>query len=177
VNQLSVVKHRSPRCVAHLKTTQSPLGSMEKDGDSSDADSRDDDQVNDGMESSTDDSNYSEGKSGTSNLKEESGEEEEEDEVEDTVDNQKGILSTPVSKKGEVSDYDTPIADLLHTNQSRKLEHNIMKRGTKSSQKKRRGRQNRNRTSSTSFNDNNQGVFLFCCFYHHVSFLFFLFYV
>jgi len=55
---------------------QSPLDSMENVGDSSDADSRDDDQVDDGMESSTDDSNYSEGKSETSTLKEESGEEE-----------------------------------------------------------------------------------------------------
>jgi len=87
---------------------------MENVGDSSDADSRDDDQVDDGTESYTDDSNYSEGKSGTSNSKEERGKEEEE--VEDTVDNWKGILSTPVSKKGEVSDYDTPIVDLLRTN-------------------------------------------------------------
>jgi hypothetical protein len=37
------VKRRSPRRVAHSKTTQSPLGSMEKDGDSIHADSRDDD--------------------------------------------------------------------------------------------------------------------------------------
>ena len=103
------MKCRSPRRVAHLKTTQSPLDSMENVGDSSD-----DDQVDDGTESSTDDSNYSEGKSGTSNSKEESGKEEEE--VEDTVDNRKGILSTPVSKKGEVLDYDTPIVDLLRTN-------------------------------------------------------------
>jgi len=155
VNQFSVVKSRSPRRV------------------SSDADSHDDDQVDDGTESSTDDSNYSEGKSGTSNSKEESGEEEEEDDVEDTVDNPKRILSTPVSKKGEVSDYDTPIVDLLCTNRSRKLERNIRKPGRKSSDKKRRGRQNRNRTSSTSSNDNNQGVFQYCSFYHHVSFLFF----
>jgi hypothetical protein len=91
-----------------------PLDSMENDGDSSDADSRDDDQVDDGTESSTDDSNYSEGKSGTFNSKAECGEQE--DEVEDTVDNRKGILSTPVTKKGEVSDYDTTIADLLRTN-------------------------------------------------------------
>ena len=145
MNQFSVVKSRSPRRVAHSKTTQSPLDSMENDGDSSDADSRDDDQVDDRMESSTDDSNYSEGKSGTSNSKEESGEEEEEDDVEDTVDNPKRILSTPVSKKGEVSDYDTPIVDLLCTNRSRKLERNIRKPGRKSSDKKRRGRQNRNR--------------------------------
>jgi hypothetical protein len=89
------------------------------------------------------------------------------------VDNGKGILSTSVSKKGELSDYDTPIVDLLRTNRSNKLECNIMKRGSKSSQKKRRGRQNRNRTSTTSSNDNNQGAFLYCCFYHHVSFLFF----
>jgi hypothetical protein len=117
VNHLSAVKRRSPRRVADSKTTQSPLGSMEKVGDSSHAVSRDDDhQVDDGTESSTDDSNYSEGKSVTSNLKEESGEEEAEDEVEDTVDNGKGILYTPVSKKGELSDYDTPIVDLLRTN-------------------------------------------------------------
>jgi hypothetical protein len=76
VNQFSVVKCRSPHRVAHSKIMQSPLDSMENVGDSSDADSRDDDQVDDGMESSTDDSNYSEGKSETSTLKEESGEEE-----------------------------------------------------------------------------------------------------
>jgi hypothetical protein len=116
VNHLSAVKCRHPCRVVHSKTTQSPLGSMEKDGDSSHADSRDDDQVDDGTESFTDDSNYSEGKSVTSNSKEESGEEEEEDEVEDTVDNGKGILSTSVSRKGELSNYDTPIADLLRTN-------------------------------------------------------------
>jgi hypothetical protein len=91
---------------------------MENDGDSSDADSRDDDQVDDRSESSTDDSNYNEGKSGTSNSKEESGEEEEEDEVEDAEDNPKGILSTPVSKKGKVSGYNTPIVDLLRTNRA-----------------------------------------------------------
>ncbi len=38
-----------------------------------------------------------------------------------------------MSKKGEVSDYDTPIADLLRTNRSRKPEHNIKKPGRKSS--------------------------------------------
>jgi hypothetical protein len=157
VNQFSVVKRRSPHRVAHSKTTRSPLDSMENVGDSSDADSRDDDQVDDGTESYTDDSNYSEGKSGTSNSKEERGKEEEE--VEDTVDNWKGILSTPVSKKGEVLDYDNPIADLLCTNRSHKPERNIRKPGTKASQKKRSGRQNRNRTSSTSSNDNNQGAF------------------
>jgi hypothetical protein len=43
VNHLSAVKRRSPRRVAHSKTTQNPLGSMEKDGDSSHADSRNDD--------------------------------------------------------------------------------------------------------------------------------------
>jgi hypothetical protein len=171
VNQFSVVKHRSPCHVAHSKTTQSPLDSMENDSDSSDADSRDDGQVDDRSESSTDDSNYNEGKSGTSNSKEESGEEE--DEVEDAEDNPKGILSTPVSKKGKVSDYDTPIVDLLLTNRSRRPECNIRKSGRKSSHKKRRGRENRNRTSSTSSNDNSQGEFLYCYFYHHVSFLIF----
>jgi hypothetical protein len=142
---------------------------MEKDGDSCD-----DDQVDDQLESSTGDSNYSEGKSGTSNSKEESMEEEDEDEVEDDEDNLKGILSTPVPKKGEVLDYDTPIADLLRTNRSGKPECNIRKPGRKASHKKRRGRENRNRTSCTSSNDNNQGEFLYCCFYHHVSFLLFM---
>jgi len=60
---------------------------MENDGDSCD-----DGHSDDRTESSTDVSNYSEGKSGACNSKEESGEEEEEDEVEDTVDNPKGIL-------------------------------------------------------------------------------------
>ena len=114
MNQMTVVKRRSLRRVVHSKKTQSPLENMELVGDSSDGDSRDDDQEDDRSESSTGDSNYSEGKSGTSNSKEESGEEEEE--IEDDEDNPKGILFTPVSKKGEVSDYNTPIADLLHTN-------------------------------------------------------------
>jgi hypothetical protein len=170
---MTVVKRRSLRHVAHSKKTQSPLENMENVGDSSDGDSRDDDQVDDRSESSTGDSNYNEGKSGTSNSKEESGEEEEEDEIEDDEENPKGILSIPVSKKGEVSDYDTPIADLLRTNRSRRLERNIRKPGRKASHKKRRGRENRNRTSCTSSNDNNQGEFLYCCFYHHVSFLLF----
>jgi len=40
----------------------------------------------------------------TSHSKEESGEEETDAEVEDTVDNGKGNLSTPVSRKGVTSD-------------------------------------------------------------------------
>ena len=68
------------------------------------------------MEYSSENSNYSEDESVTAHSKDESREEETDAEVEDTVDNGKGILSTPVSKKGELSDYNTPIADLLRTN-------------------------------------------------------------
>jgi hypothetical protein len=99
VNHLSVAKCRSPRRVAHSKATQ-----REQDGNRSPADSGDEEQVHYGTEYSTDDSNYSEDKSVTSHSKEESGEEEADDEVEDTVDNGKGYLSTPVSRKGELSD-------------------------------------------------------------------------
>jgi hypothetical protein len=57
-----------------------------------------------GTEYSTEDSNYSEDESVASHSKEESGEDEADAEVEDTVDNGKGNLSTPVSRKGETSD-------------------------------------------------------------------------
>jgi hypothetical protein len=99
VNHLAVVKHRSPRHVAHSKTTR-----REQDDDHSPADSGDEEQVHYGTEYSTDDSNYSEDESVTSHSKEESGEEETDAEVEDTVDNGKGNLSTPVSRKGVTSD-------------------------------------------------------------------------
>ena len=57
-------------------------------------------------------------------------EEEADDEVDD---NGKGNLSTPVSRKGPLlSDYDTPIADLLRHNRSHQPERNVMKRVPKS---------------------------------------------
>ena len=111
MNHLAVAKHRSPRRVAHSKTTQ-----REQDDDRSPADSGDEEQVSGGTEYSTDALNYSEDESVTSHSKEESGEEETDAEVVDTVDNGKGNLSTPVSRKGVTSEYDTPIADLLRPN-------------------------------------------------------------
>ena len=164
MNHLSVAKRRSPRRVAHSKATQ-----REQDGNRSPADSGDEEQVSGGTEYSTDALNYSEDGSVTSHSKEESGEEETDAEVEDTVDNGKGNLSTPVSRKGVTSNNDTPIADLLRHNRSRQPERNVTKRGPKSSQRKQRGLQNRKRNSTTLSNDNNEGALLYCCFYHQMS--------
>jgi hypothetical protein len=69
--------------------------------------------VSGGSESSTDASNYSEEDSVSCDSKEESGEEPTDAEEEF---NGKGLISTPVSRKGVTSDYDTPIADLLRHN-------------------------------------------------------------
>jgi hypothetical protein len=134
VNHLAVAKRRSPRRVAHSKTTR-----REQDGDHSPANSGDEEQVHYGTEYSSDNSNYSADESVTSHSKDESGEEETDAEVEDTVDNGKGNVLTPVSRKGVTSDYDTPIVDLLRPNQSRQPECNVTKRGPKLSQSKRRG--------------------------------------
>jgi hypothetical protein len=162
VNHLVVAKRRSPRRVAHSKTTQ-----REQDDDRS---SGDEEPASGGMEYSTDASNYSEEKCFSSDSKEESGEEAIDAEEED---NGKGNISTPVSRKGVTSDYDTPIADLLVChNQSHQPERNVMKHGPKLSQRKQRGVQNRKRNSTISSNDNNEGALLYCCFYHQMSFLF-----
>jgi len=74
-----------------------------------------------------------------------------------------------VSKKGDLSDYDTPIAELLHTNRSRRSEHKMRKHHKKASRKKTR-RGEKKSTSSNSTNDNNQGEFMYCCSAPHVSF-------
>jgi hypothetical protein len=168
VNHLAVAKRRSPRHVTHPKTTR-----REQDDDPSPADSGDEEQVSCGMEYSTDASNYGEDESVTSHSKEESGEEETDAEVEDTVDNGKGNLLTPVSRKGVTSDYDTPIADLLRHNRSRQPECNVTKHGPKLSQRKRRGRHIKKRSSTTSSKDNNEGALFYSCFYHQMSLLFF----
>jgi hypothetical protein len=105
VNHLAVAKRRSPRRVAHSKTTR-----REQDDDCS---SGDEEPVSGGMEYSTETSNCSEDEYVTSDSKEESGEEATDAEEED---NGKGNISTPVSRKGVTSDYDTPIADLLRHN-------------------------------------------------------------
>jgi hypothetical protein len=153
MNHLTVAKHRSPHRVAHSKTTW-----REQDGDCSPADSGDEEQVHYGMEYSSENSNYSEDESVTAHSKDESREEETDAEVEDTVDNGKGNVSTPVSRKGVTSDYDTPIADLLRPNRSREPEFNVTKRGQKLSQSKQRGLQNRKRNSTTLSNNNNEGA-------------------
>jgi hypothetical protein len=109
VNHLSVTKCRSPCRVAHSKATRG-----EQDDDCS---SSDEEPVSGGSESSTDASNYSEEDSVSCDSKEESGEEPTDAEEEF---NGKGLISTPVSRKGVTSDYDTPIADLLRHNRSAK---------------------------------------------------------
>jgi hypothetical protein len=123
VNHLSVAKRRSPRRVAHSKATRS-----EPDDVRSCTDSANEELVR--TENSTEGSNYSENEtSEEESVEEETEEEEADDEVEDTVDNGKGNLSTPVSRKGPgLSDYDTPIADLLRHNRSRQPERNVTKR-------------------------------------------------
>jgi len=163
VNHLAVAKRRSTLRVAHSKTMR-----REQDDDRS---SGDEEPVSGGTEYSTDASNYSEDEYVTSVSKEESGEEATDAEEED---NGKGNISAPVSRKGVTSDYDTPIVNLLHHNQSRQPERNVTKRGPKLSQRKRRGLQNRKRNGTLYSNDNNEGALLYCCFYHQMSFLFFM---
>ena len=165
---MSVAKRRSPRRAAQSKARQS-----EPDEDLSPADSGDEDQLSGGTVHSPDDSNYSDDESVTSHSKEEGGEDE--DEVEDADDNAKGILSTPVSRKGPVlSDYDTPIADLLRDNPSRQPERNVSKRVPKSSQRKRSGGHDKKRNSDLSSNDNNEGALFNCCCFVHMLFCFFV---
>jgi hypothetical protein len=150
----------------------------EQDDDHS---SGDEEPVSGTSEYSTDASNYSEEESVTCDSKEESvtcdSKEESGEEPTDAEEeaNGKGLISTPVSRKGGVtSDYDTPIADLLRHNRSAQKTRNVMKCGPKSSQRKRRGLQNRKRNSTLSSNGNNEGALLDCCFYHQMSFLFFM---
>ena len=108
-------------------------------------------------------------------MEEESEEEEKDADEENTDFNEKGNLSTPVSRKGPgLSDYDTPIADLLRHNRSLQPECNVTKHGPKLSQRKRRGRHIKKRSSTTSSKDNNEGVLFYSCFYHQMSFLFFV---
>jgi hypothetical protein len=166
VNHISVAKRRSPRRAAQSKARRS-----EPDEDLSPADSGDEEQVSGGTEHSPDDSNYSDDESVTSHSKEEGGEEE--DEVEDAEDNPKGILSTPVSRKGPVlSDYDTPIADLLRDNRTRQPERNVTKRVPKSSQRKQTGGHDKKRNTDALSNDNNEGALFNCCCFDHMLFCF-----
>jgi len=126
VNHLSVAKRRSPHRAAHSKATRS-----EPDDDRSCTDPANEELVR--TENSTEGSNYSENESSEEeSVEEETEEEEADDEVEDTVDNGKGNLSTPVSRKGVMSNYNTPIADLLRHNRSRQPERNVTKRVPKS---------------------------------------------
>jgi len=163
---MSVAKRRSPRRAAQSKARRS-----EPDEDLSPADFGDEDQLSGGTVHSPDDSNYSDDESVTSHSKEEGREEE--DEVEDADDNAKGILSTPVSRKGPVlSDYDTPIADLLRDNPSRHPQRNVSKRVPKSSQRKRSGGHDKKRHSDLSSNDNNEGALFNCCCFVHMLFCF-----
>ena len=161
MNHLAVAKRRSTLCVAHSKATR-----REQDDDRS---SGDEEPVSGGTEYSTDASNYSEDEYVTSVSKEESGKEATDAEEED---NGKGNISAPVSRKGVTSDYDTPIVNLLHHNQSRQPERNVTKRGPKSSQRKQRGLQHRKRNTNASSNDNNEGALFNCCCFHHMSFCF-----
>jgi hypothetical protein len=71
-----------------------------------------------------------------------------------------------------MSDYDTPIVDLLRHNRSAQKERNVTKRGPKLSQRKRRGLQQRKRISNASSYDNNEGELFNCCCFHHMSFCF-----
>ena len=112
MNHLAVAKRRSPHCVTHSKAMR-----REQDDDCS---SGDEEPVSGGSEYSTDTSNYSEEESVSCDSKEESGEEPTDAEEEA---NGKGLILTPVSRKGGVtSDYDTPIADLLRHNRSAQKE-------------------------------------------------------
>jgi hypothetical protein len=162
VNHLSVAKRRSPRRAVHSKATRS-----EPDDDRSCTDPANEELVR--TENSTEGSNYSEDESS----EEESVEEEKDTEEENTDFNEKGNLSTPVSRKGPgLSDYDTPIADLLRHNRSRQPERNVTKRVPKSSQRKRRSGHNKKRNTDASSNDNNEGALFNCCCFHHMSFCF-----
>jgi hypothetical protein len=156
-----VAKCRSPHRVANSKATR-----REQDDDCS---SGDEEPVSGGSEYSTDASNYSEEDSVSCDSKEESGEEPTDAEEESDG---KGLISTPVSRKGVTSDYDTPTADLLRHNRSAQKERNITKRGPKLSQRKRRGLQHRKRNTNASSNDNNEGALFNCCCFHHMSFCF-----
>jgi hypothetical protein len=123
-----------------------------------------------GTEYSTDALKYSEEDSVSCDSKEESGEEPT-DAEEDF--NAKGLISTPVSRKGNTSDYDTPIADLLCHNRSIQKERNVTKRGPKLSQRKRSGLQHTKTNITASSNDNEEGALFNCCCFPQLSFLFF----
>jgi hypothetical protein len=133
VNHLSVAKRRSLRRAAHSKATRS-----EPDDDRSCTDPANEDLVQ--MENSSEGSNYSEDESSEEeSVEEESEEEEKEAEEENTDFNEKGNLSTPVSRKGPgLSDHDTPIADLLRHNRSRQPERNVTKHVPKESEEAKR---------------------------------------
>jgi hypothetical protein len=167
VNHLSVAKRRSPRRAAHSKATRS-----EPDDDRSCTDPANEELVQ--TENSSEGSNYSEDESSEEESVEEKSEEEEKDAEEENTDfNEKGNLSTPVSRKGPgLSDYDTPIADMLRHKRSRQPEHNVTKRVPKSSQRKRRGGHDKKRNTDASSNDNNEGALFNCCCFHHTSFCF-----
>jgi hypothetical protein len=167
VNHLSVAKRRSLRRAAHSKATRS-----EPDDDHSCTDPANEELVR--TEISSEGSNYSEDESSEEESVEEESEEEEKDADEENTDfNEKGNLSTPVSRKGPgLSDYDTPIADLLRHNRSRQPERNVTKRVPKSSQRKRRGRHDKKRNTDAPFNDNNEGALFNCCCFDHMLFCF-----
>ena len=108
-------------------------------------------------------------------MEEKSEEEEKNAEEENTDFNEKGNLSTPVSRKGPgLSDYDTPIADLLRHNRSRQPQRNVTKRVPKSSQRKRRGGHDKKRNTDASSNENNEGALFNCCCFDHMLFCFFV---
>ena len=162
MNHLSVAKRRSQRRAAQSKARRS-----ERDDDRSCTDPANEELVR--TENSSEGSNYSEDASSEEESVQGEIEEEEKDHDEECTDfNDKGNLSTPVSRKGLVlSDYDTPIADLLRDNRSRQPERNVTKRVPKSSQRKRRGGHDKKRNSDASSNDNNEGaLFNGCCFDH-----------
>ena len=73
-----------------------------------------------------------------------------------------------------LSDYDTPIADLLRDNPSRQPERNVSKRVPKSSERKRSGGHDKKRNSDLSSNDNNEGALFNCCCFVHMLFCFFV---
>jgi len=162
-----VAKRRSPRRAAQSKATRS-----EPDDDHSCTNPANEELVQ--TEKSSEGSNYSEDESSEEESVEEESEEEEKDADEENTDfNEKGNLSTPVSRKGPgLSDYDTPIADLLCHNRSRQPERNVTKRVPKSSQRKRRGGHDKKRNTDASSNDNNEGALFNCCCFDHMLFCF-----
>jgi hypothetical protein len=168
VNHLSVAKCRSPLRAAQSKATRS-----EPDDDRSYTDSANEELVR--TENSSEGSNYSEDNSSEEESVEEELEEEEKDADEENTDfNEIGNLSTLVSRKGPgLSDYDTPIADLLRHNRPRQPERNVTKRVPKSSQRKRRGGHDKKRNTDASSNDNNEGALFNCCCFDHMLFCFF----